>query len=516
MAVDEREMLLGVAGHCSDFLAGLGTRPVAPTTGLAELRHRLALATPEVGLAEERVIAELIEGADGGLIGSAGGRFFGWVIGGSLPGALAADWLTSTWDQNAALYACSPAVAVIEETCGRWVKELLGLPASASFGIVTGGQMAHVTALAAARHDLLTRCGVDVEAEGLSGAPPLRVLTTGARHGSIERAVRFLGLGSGSIVEVPAGQTGGIRVEALEEALAASGDPTIVVLQAGDINTGLLDPFAEAVPLAHSHGAWVHVDGAFGLWAATSDHHRGLLRGVEAADSWATDAHKWLNVPYDCGIAIVAYPAAHRAAMTSRASYLVHSEDDARDQIDWNPEWSRRGRAVSLYAAIRTLGRRGIAEIVERTSRHADALVRGIGGLPGVEVLSGAHLNQGLVRFLDTAGDHDRRTDAIIGSIQAEGTAWFGGTTWHGMRAMRISVCNWRTTEEDVRLTVDAVARVLEVSAASGPTESSTTGPVRARGLEVRSAPRAGYRAQPEPRVDEDNPDALVRIEPWT
>ena len=460
------ELYARTAEHARTYLASLATADVAPIVSLDALRRRLGGPLPDDGEAPEDIIDGLVEATRGGLMGSAGGRFFGWVIGGSLPAALAADWLTSTWDQNAALYACSPAEAVIEEVCGQWLKSLLGLPSEASFGLVSGCQMAHVTALASARYRLLARRDWDVEAEGLFAAPPVRVLTSEHRHASLDRAVRLLGVGSRSVQTIGSRKDGRIDVSALRRSLGQSDAATVVVLQAGDINTGLFDPFAEAIAVAREHDAWVHVDGAFGLWAAASPKYRHLLDGVELADSWATDAHKWLNVPYDSGLVFVADHAAHRCAMSNRASYLVHAEDGGpRDQIDWNPEWSRRGRGVALYAALRSLGRTGLAELIERTSGHAATLVDRIGALPGVEILSRAHLNQGLVRFLAADGNHDYRTDRVVDAIQAEGTSWFGGTTWNGMRAMRVSVCNWQTTDNDVDRTVAAVSHLLDASA---------------------------------------------------
>ncbi|GAA1346419.1 pyridoxal-dependent decarboxylase [Saccharothrix algeriensis] len=466
MDADQRRLFDRTARHAADFLAGLGSRPVAPTASLARLREVFGRPLPEDGLDAERVVDELVRDTADGLLGSAGGRFFGWVVGGGVPAALAADWLTATWDQNAALHAAGPAVAVVEEVAGAWLKELLGLPAEASFGFTTGAQSAHLTALAAARHRLLADRGWDVERRGLAGAPAVRVLTSGWQHASIERAMRLLGLGADQLRGVGSGPGGLIDLAALERELAACDAPAVVCLQAGEINTGLFDPFGEACALAAARGAWVHVDGAFGLWAGVSERHGHLLAGVDRADSWTTDGHKWLNVPFDCGLVFVRHPAAHRGAMSTKASYLVHTEDEAggapaRDQLDWTPEWSRRARAVPVYAAIRSLGRRGIAALVDRCVDHAHRLVAGIGALPGVEVLSPPVINQGLVRFLAEDGDHDAHTDRVIGRVQRGGEAWFGGTTWNGVRAMRISVVNWRTDDHDVDRAVAAVRAAL-------------------------------------------------------
>jgi glutamate/tyrosine decarboxylase-like PLP-dependent enzyme len=447
-------------------LENLDAAPVAPTATLEALRARMARPLTDDGAPPEQVIADLVADSAGGVMNSAGGRFYAWVVGGAVPAALAADWLTSTWDQNAGIYASGPAAALAEEISGAWLAELLGIPKRASFAFVTGCQMAHVTCLAAARHAVLERAGFIVEDHGLAGAPAIRIFTSRDRHGSVKRAVRLLGLGSDNLIGLDTDEQGRLAPAALEQALAAvSGAPVIVVLQAGELNTGVFDPFESLIPIARRHNAWVHVDGAFGLWANASPRFRHLTAGAGAADSWATDGHKWLNVPYDCGYAFVADPAAQRASMSYQASYLAF-DSDARDQIDWNPEWSRRARGFSTYAAIRQLGRRGIAEIVERCCDHARALTLGIGGLPGAEVLWTPVINQGLVRFLDPHGESDdRRTDDVIARVQASGEAYFGGVTWRGQRAMRISVSNWITTDADVERVIVAVANALHQDA---------------------------------------------------
>jgi glutamate/tyrosine decarboxylase-like PLP-dependent enzyme len=460
--MERHDVLARAEAHATGFLDGLPHRPVGATVGADELRRRLGGPLPAAPTDPITVIDELVRDVAGGLVGSAGGRFFGFVIGGALPVALAADWLTSTWDQNGAAYICSPAGAVVEEVCGAWLKTLLGLPGTASFALVTGCQMAHATALAAARHKLLQDRGIDVERDGLAGAPQLRILTSENRHESIIRAVRLLGIGTAAIELLPCDDDGAIELAALAASLARSADsPTIVCLQAGDLNTGAFDPFAHACALAHAARAWVHVDGAFGLWAATSARYRHLLAGVELADSWATDGHKWLNLPFDNGFVFVADPAAHSAVFTQPTSYAI-PVDGVREPKDWNPEWSRRARGFVVYAALRSLGRSGVAELVERCCELASNLVDSLAALPGVEVLARPRINQGLVRFLAADGQHDRHTDQVIQAIQASGHAWFGGTTWRGKRAMRISVCNWRTTASDVDETVAAVGRILE------------------------------------------------------
>jgi glutamate/tyrosine decarboxylase-like PLP-dependent enzyme len=461
-----REPLARAMTHALAYLDKLDSTSVSATATLEQLRGRIARPLADDAVDASRVIDDLVADVDGGLIGSAGGRFFAWVIGGSVPAALAADWLTSAWDQNAGIYACSPAAAVIEEVCGAYLKSLLGLPPNASFAFVTGTQMAHVTALAAARHALLERRGWDVEQRGLAQAPAIRVLCGAERHGTVDRAVRLLGIGSDSLVPLTLDDANRMRVDALRRALDADRDAaTIVVLQAGELNTGAFDPFAELIPLAHERGAWVHVDGAFGLWAAASPSYRHLMDGAARADSWSTDGHKWLNVPYDSGYAFVADARAHFASMTHRSSYMMH-EGDARDQVDYNPEWSRRARGIASYAAIRQLGRRGVSDLVDRCCSHARSLVECIGALPGAEAMWKPVINQGLVRFRDarpnaTDADHDSHTDRVIEQILADGEAFFAGVTFRGRRCMRISVSNWQTTDGDVDRAVAAVDQAI-------------------------------------------------------
>ena len=387
------------------------------------------------------------------------------MIGGALPSAVAADWMAAVWDQNAGSFAVSPASSVVEEAAGAWLMDVLGLPSHASFGLVTGGQMAHVTCLLAARHAVLEQRGWDVEQRGLFGAPPIRVLAADLHHASVDRAVRMIGLGQDAIVNLPSDEAARLRPDALERALAEWDGPTIVALQAGELCTGAFDDFETLIPIARRAGAWVHVDGAIGLWAGASRARRHLVRGADSADSWAADGHKWLNTPYDCGLAFTAHPEAHSAALQQSASYMPTSA--GRDQISWNPEFSRRARGFAVYAALRELGREGLEQLIDRTSEHCRALVQGIAALPGVEQLSEPQINQGLVRFLDpdpsaSEEDHDRRTDAVIAAICASGEAFFGGAAWRGRRAMRISVSNWRTTDRDVARTIAAVSRVLE------------------------------------------------------
>jgi glutamate/tyrosine decarboxylase-like PLP-dependent enzyme len=437
------------------YLERLDDRPVGPTASLEELRQRFCREWNAEGAEPKQVIEELVRAVNGGLNNSASARFYAWVIGGTLPSALAADWMTSTWDQNAGMYTVSPASAVVEEAVGEWLKQLFHLPKQTSFALVTGCQMAHTTCLAAARSWLLKQHGWDVELQGMAGSPAITVLC-GVRHATIDRTLRLLGFGDASI------QTVRTKPGALEAALQAlEGKPSLVLLQAGDVNTGTFDNFEELIPVARKYNAWTHVDGAFGMWAAASPRYEHLCRGMQAAHSWATDGHKWLNVPYDCGYAFVADPESHRASMSYHASYLsVHS--GARDPLDWNPEFSRRARGFASYAALRELGRNGLKELVERNCDCARQLVEGLGMLDRVEVLSGPVTNQGLVAFLDSDGKpSDETTDRAIAAIAKEGTAFFSGTTWNGRRAMRVSVSNWQTCEEDVERTIAGVKRAL-------------------------------------------------------
>jgi len=448
--------------HALEYLKTVDERPVGATASLATLRQRLCKEWNQQPMPAEAVVNDLVADVEGGLNNSVSARFYAWVIGGSLPSALAADWLTSAWDQNAGLYSVSPASAIVEEAMGAWLKDVFRLPASTSFALVTGCQMAHTTCLAAARTWLLKKHGWDVEAQGMSGSPQIRIFC-GQRHGSIDRTLRLLGFGSGSLSGLPVLPDGTLDPTALEAALREiNHQPAIVLLQAGDINTGRFDDFEALIPIARRYGAWTHVDGAFGLWATASPRFERMVRGVEKAHSWATDGHKWLNVPYDCGYAFVAEPEAHRASMSHQASYLIH-QSAVREPMDWNPEFSRRARGFASYAALRELGRLGVQELIERCCDSAAQLVDGLGQLEGVEVLCRPVLNQGLVTFPDPAGARSKEwTDAVIAAIAAEGTSYFSGTTTsEGRRAMRVSVCNWQTSHDDVVKTLAAVDRVL-------------------------------------------------------
>jgi glutamate/tyrosine decarboxylase-like PLP-dependent enzyme len=448
--VDSRSLLHDVADRAADWLDDLPHRPVGATHARGELQVTGVLG--DGPLPVEQVIAELAREASPGLTAMGSPRFFGFVIGGAHPAGVAADWLASVWDQNAGLAGPAPAVAAFEEIAGRWLAELLGFPPTASFALVTGCQMAHVTSLAAARHRVLADVGHDAERDGLVGAPPIRVLAGEERHVTVDRAVRLLGLGTGSIEPVAADGRGAMRIQALADALASGdGRPTIVVAQVGNVNTGAIDPMEDVCAAARAHGAWIHVDGAFGLWAAASASRRHLVRGVELADSWATDAHKWLNVPYDCGISFVRDHAAHRAAMAVTAAYLLQDAGGPRDPMDWTPEFSRRARGLAVYATLRALGRDGVAELVDRLCACAERFAERLGDV-GFEVLE-----QGLNQVLVACAD-DQATDATLAAVQSEGTCWPSGTTWRGRRCIRISVCNWQTTPEDVDRSLEVMA----------------------------------------------------------
>jgi len=459
---DMRALLQRTAELASDFLESLDDRPIFPTASAAELREALGGPLPDEPTDPEDVLERLVAAADRGIVAIPSGRYFGFVIGGGLPAALAADWLTSAWDQNAGLYACGPAASVVEQVVREWVTDLLGLPDDASIGLVTGTQMGSVTALAAARFRVLERAGWDVTRDGLAGGPRIRVLVGAQRHVTIDRALRLLGLGAPEVVA--ADDQGRMNVAALREAMRDGGGPTIVCAQAGEVNTGAFDSFGEIADLAAEHGAWLHVDGAFGLWAAASPKLRRLVRGVERADSWITDAHKWLNVPYDSALVLCADPEAHRAAMTVSASYLIQDDTRAvRDQVDWVPEFSRRARGFAVYAALRSLGRSGLAELVERSCECARRFADGVAELEGVEVLNDVVLNQVLFRF-----ETDERTDRILREVQDAGEVWMSGTTWDGRRAIRISVSNWQTTDEEIDLALNAF-RTASQSRAHAP-----------------------------------------------
>jgi glutamate/tyrosine decarboxylase-like PLP-dependent enzyme len=419
----------------------------------AELHAALGRELSLDGEDAQTVIRELAADAEPGLVTSTSPRYFGFVIGGVLPVAQAADWLTVAWDQNAGGYSCGPSVALVEEIAGTWSRELLGLPDGCSFGFTPGCQMAHFTALTAARRAVLERHGWDVDRRGLHGAPAVRIVVPEDRHITIDRAVRLLGFGLDALRTVPCDEQGRVIPAELERELAREpGLPTIVTAQAGNVNTGSFEDFGAVCDAAAAHDAWVHVDGAFGLWAAATERRRDLAAGIERADSWATDAHKTLNVPYDCGIAFVRDPDVHHASMSVTAAYLQRDHDE-RNNGEWSPDFSRRARATPVYAVLRALGRRGVARLVDGMCDRAQEFEQILGADPRAEVLNDIVFNQVLVRF----GDSDAATERVTYGIQEEGTCWASATEWRGRRALRISVSNWATTTEDVERSAAAM-----------------------------------------------------------
>ena len=451
------DLLAAVAARITDYHRGLSERPVRARAGVDELRSLLGGPTPDRPAEPAEVIATLADAMDAGGVATAGPRYFGFVTGGALPGTVAADWLATGTDINAAVYVMSPVAAVAEDVALTWITDMLGLPAGVSAGFVTGATMANFTGLAAARHHVLAKAGWDVERDGLQGAPRVHVVVGEERHATVDAALRYLGLGESSAHVVPADEQGRMRADLLLDVLARCAGPTIVCAQAGNVNTGAVDPIATICELAHAHDAWVHVDGAFGLWAAASTALRPLVAGLGSADSWATDAHKWLNVPYDSGLAFVAHPEAHRAAMRKTAGYFPDERPGERDSDAFVPESSRRARGFAVWAALRTLGRPGVAELVDRCCALARRFALALDEMPGVQVLNDVVLNQVLVRF----GDSDEVTQRVIAAAQDEGTCWFGATVWKGMAAARISVSNWSTTEADIDRSVAAIRRLL-------------------------------------------------------
>jgi len=451
--VDDRSAALDRAHELTlKWLSSLGERPVPPQATAEEVAEALGRDLPESSTDPAEVVDLLATACDAGLTAMPSGRFFGFVIGGTHPAALAADWLVSAWDQNCGLRRLTPAHSAVEDVASAWLLDLLGLPAEAAVGFVTGATMANFTALAAARDDVLRRDGWDVASRGLSGGPRIRVLVGAERHDTVDLALRYLGLGTPEVVA--ADERGRIRPDALRAALQARVGPTVVVLQAGNVHSGAFDPFREVVAAAHEYGAWVHVDGAFGLWAGATPAYRHLVDGCELADSWTTDAHKTLNVPYDSGLVVVRDAAALRASMGMHGDYLIH--DDAGEPFDKVPEISRRGRAFAVWAVLRALGRSGVADLVDRLGRHASTFAAGLAEIPGVTVLHDVVFTQVCASFGD-----DERTEEVVRRLLADGTAWMTGSRWHGRSVLRISVSNWSTTDEDVARSLDAVRRVV-------------------------------------------------------
>lgn len=430
--------------------------PVFPRISVEALRKALGGPAPENGEAAERVLDHLARAAELGIVVSTGPRYFGFVIGGSLPVTTAADWLTSIWDQNAGIYATSPAASVAEEVAAQWLLDFLQLPRQCSVGFVTGGGTANFTCIAAARNHILRQAGWDVEANGLQGAPCINVVLGDEAHVTIFTALRMAGLGTNAI-RIKCDEQGRIVAAELSKILHSLKGPILVCTQAGNVNTGSFDPFAEIIEATHQRGGWVHVDGAFGLWARISPDLLPRTKGVELADSWSVDGHKWLNVPYDCGFAVTAHPEAHMAAMGSTAAYIVPGEGK-RDNFSFVPEFSRRARGFTVYAALKHLGRNGMCDLVERCCARARQVADLLRRDANITILNDVVLNQVLVRFRNS----DDFTREVITRVQQDGTCWLGGTTWHGMAAMRISVSNWSTTEADIEMSAEAILRAAK------------------------------------------------------
>ena len=457
-------LLPRAARHAQSYLSAIRDRHVAATLGGDALRRQLGGPLQDEGTDPAEVIDLLADLAREGTAATQGPRYFGFVIGGSLPAATAADWLVSAWDQNAGVYVQSPLVAVIEQVVAGWLTDLVGVPATWSVGFVTGCQMANFTALATARHHVLRDAGWDVERDGLFGAPPIDVIVSDESHYTIVTALRMLGLGGERVRRIDTDTQGRMRADKLEQALAGSTTPCIICAQAGNVNTGAFDPLAQIALLAKQRRAWLHVDGAFGLWAVASPALKHLVDGIAQADSIATDGHKWLNVPYDSGIVMTAHAESHRRAL-SLAAHYIQATTSERDPHEFTPEESRRARAVPVYAALRTLGRNGLCQLVERCSALARRMADTLRQHPQLRVLNDVVLNQVLVQCIPAKGGAARDvaafTQRVVAAVQEDGTCWLGGTTWQGQPAMRISVSNWSTTEDDIDRSASAIARVV-------------------------------------------------------
>lgn len=442
------ELLFDVAGRANRYMEGVGERRVSPSPEAVGRLKLLDVPLQDQPMDPRDVLAELDEIGSPATVATTGGRYFGFVVGGSLPAAMAVNMLAGTWDQNVCMRVLSPVGAHLEDVCRKWLISLLELPEAAGVGFVTGATMANFSGLAAARHALLAREDWDVEGQGLCGAPPITVIVGEEVHVSVLKALGLLGLGRERVVRVPVDGQGRMRADAVPETKG----PTIVCIQAGNVNTGAFDPAEEICRAAKAAGAWVHVDGAFGLWALASPERAHLARGFDQADSWALDGHKWLNVPQDSGIAFVREARHLQAGMSARAAYLV--EGEGREPSQWVPESSRRARAVEIWAALRSLGQRGLADLIEGTCRHASRFAEGLNAA-GYDVLNDVVLNQVLVSFGDA-----ETTRRVIRRVQEEGTCWCGGTEWQGHVAMRISVSSWATTDEDVQRSLDVIVRI--------------------------------------------------------
>jgi glutamate/tyrosine decarboxylase-like PLP-dependent enzyme len=457
--------LLALASqHADRYLENIRERHVGARTDAPSLRRLLGGALPDTGADAQTVIDALGNAGADGTVATQGPRYFGFVVGGSFRVATAADWLVSAWDQNTGIYALSPITSIIEEIVTSWVTDLLGLEGPWSAGFVTGGQMANFTCLVTARHHVLEKVGWDVENKGLSSAPSIDVIVSDEPHYSIGTSLRMMGLGADRVQRVPTDHQGRMRLEAVEAALSRHTGPCIVCTQVGNVNTGAVDPIAAIIALARRRDAWVHVDGAFGAWAAVSPSRKHLVDGIAQADSVATDAHKWLNVPYDCGIALTAHPQTHRRAFTVPAAYIQETKE-ARDPHEFTPEESRRGRAIPIYAVLRALGKQGLTDLIDRCCTLAQRMAARLSQHPRVTILNEVVLNQVLLRCVPESGtpaDADAFVDAVIDTIQRDGTCWLGGTTWKGARAIRISVSNWSTTEADADRSAEAILQAID------------------------------------------------------
>ena len=467
MDSDDRSPLLErAARHAQQYLETIHERHVGALASGDDLRKVLRRPLSEDGEDGGQVLEDLARAGQTGTTASQGPRYFGFVTGGSLPVATAADWLVSAWDQNAQVYVMSPVAAVVEEIAADWLKEIFGLPSTWSVGFVTGAQMANFTSLLAARHHVLREVDWDVERNGLFGAPLIDVVVSEESHRTVITALRMLGLGAERLHRVKTDAQGRMRTDHLAAVLQQGSGPCIVCTQIGNVNTGAADPLAEIAPLTRRRGAWLHVDAAFGLWAAASPSRRHLAAGVEQADSIATDGHKWLNVPYDSGLVFTAHPESHQGALVVPAHYIQMTAGE-RDARAFTPDESRRARGVTVYAALRTLGRRGVRELVERLCGHAERIADTLRRHIQVRVLNEVGLNQVLVQFVPRPGEactEDEFTQQVVAGVQADGTCWLGSTVWQGTRAARISICNWSTTEEDIDRSAAAILRVVERS----------------------------------------------------
>ncbi len=443
-----RDLLKDTALRGIKYREEILKRSVTPTPESIERLKEFDISFPDNPVNPGKVIEMLDEIGSPATVGISGGRFFGFVIGGSLPASVAAGWLSTAWDQNAGLFAGSPVGVVLEEVCLKWLLEIFGLPSESGGAFVTGATMANFTSLATARHSILKNAGWDVEAEGLFNAPPVNVIVSEEAHPTLFRGLGLLGLGRERVIRVPTDNQGSMDLKKFPKIIG----PAIVCTQAGNVNTGSFDPIKEICGIAHESNAWVHVDGAFGLWASAAPSKRYLTEGINLADSWATDAHKWLNVPYDSGLAFVRDHESLRSAMSLTAAYLPQGEH--REPSQFCPELSRRSRGIEVWAALYSLGRSGLAGLVERTCNYADIFAEGLKA-SGFEILNEVVINQVLVSF----GSPDE-TKLIINKIQNDGTCWCGGTVWQGKTAMRISICSWATTDEDVKKSLDTMIRI--------------------------------------------------------